>query len=441
MKIINNFNKNTVKILFLIIIIALTAGVNFASANEEEINRLNSQISEKERALDEINAEIRRLEASVTDVSNQSRSLQSTINSLEESKRRLESEISETELEIEKAELTLSKLAVEIRDKERLIGENSEALSESIRNMNSMESVSLIEKFLGYSNISDFWSDFEQTQKIQKRLHTEVDKLNDLYNELQKKEQEQYNQKERLASYQSELSTEKVSVNYTQNEKESILQQTRNKEAEYQKMLQEKIRQREAFEKELLEIESQLHYLIDPESYPDPRNGILKWPVDNVRITQNFGGSAFAKTNPHVYGRAFHPGTDFGIPVGTRIKSVAPGKILATGNTDQYPGCNSWGKWIMVEHDNGLSTLYAHLSSIQSSEGQTVETGQTIGLSGNTGYSTGPHLHLTLYASQGVKVGKFSDFKAGTGCSATGATGPFADLNAYLDPMQYLPSL
>jgi murein DD-endopeptidase MepM/ murein hydrolase activator NlpD len=95
----------------------------------------------------------------------------------------------------------------------------------------------------------------------------------------------------------------------------------------------------------------------------------------------------------------------------------------------------------VIEHDNGLTSLYAHLSSISVSNGQRVDVGETIGLSGNTGFSTGPHLHLTIYASQGVKIGRYNEFKSGTGCAATAASGPFADLDAYLDPMNYLPSL
>jgi murein DD-endopeptidase MepM/ murein hydrolase activator NlpD len=440
MRVINNK-----KILFSLLAICFAvSSFLFLSNNvfaNDEVNRLSQQISEKERELDAINAEIRRLEASVTNVANRSRTLQNTINELERSKSRITSEISETEAQIKKAELTLSKLALEIDDKEVLIDSNSEALAESVRRMNELESTSLIEKFLGYSNVADFWLDFEQTQAIQKKFHTEVENLNKLYEELQEKESEEIEQKEQLSSYKSELASEQVAVQYTQQEQETVLEQTKNQEAEYQKILAEKKRQREEFEQQLLEIESKLNFLIDVDSYPSPRNGILQWPLDSIVVTQQFGGTAFAKTNPGIYGRPFHPGTDFGVPIGSKVRSVAPGVVIGFGNTDAYPGCVAWGKWIVVEHDNGLTSLYAHLSAISVSNGQKVEAGQVIGLSGNTGFSTGPHLHFTLYASQGVKIGRYGDFKAGTGCSATAATGPFADLDAYLDPMQYLPSL
>ena len=438
------FNKNKRIIIYISVlgfIFSLFLGLSSVDANTEEVNRLSSEISEKEEELERINAEIRRLESSATNANNRSRTLSNAVASLEASKRKITSEISETELEIEKTNLTLSKLEIEIADKEVSIDSNSEALAKSVRLMNSLESISLLERFLGYDNISDFWTDFEQTQKIQKTLHTEVENLLDLYDELQKQEQDEFLQKQELASYKTELASEQVAVEYTQEEKEKVLEQTKNEEAGYQKLLDQKKVEREAFEAELLEIESKLQYLIDPESYPNARRGILDWPVDNIIITQQFGGSAFAKTNPGIYGRPFHPGTDFGVSIGTRVMSVAPGKVIGSGNTDAFPGCVAWGKWVVVEHTNGLTSLYAHLSSISVTVGQEVSSGQTIALSGNTGFSTGPHLHFTLYASQGVKIGRYGDFKSGGGCAASGASGPFADLDAYLDPMDYLPNL
>jgi murein DD-endopeptidase MepM/ murein hydrolase activator NlpD len=428
------------RFFILILILLLTSPFANVFANEE-VEKLNAQINQYESKLEQIEKEIQIQKEKLNSASNRSKTLSSTVSQLESTKRKLESDISYTQTQIARTELTLSRLEIEINEKERMIRKNSDALGESIRRMNELENTTLVEKFLGYADMSDFWNEVDQTEKIQKTLHTEVEEFLALYDELKNKELENLNQKNALASQKVTLASEKESVQYTQKEKEQLLAATKNEEATYQQILNQKMAQRDAFLDELLEIESKLQYLIDPESYPEPRHGIISWPVDNVIITQHFGGSAFAKTNPHIYGRAFHPGTDFGVPIGTKIKSVSPGIVKATGNTDAFPGCNAWGKWVLVEHNNGLSSLYAHLSSIIVSPGQSVSEGQTIALSGNTGISTGPHLHLTLYASQGVKVGRYSDFKSGSGCAATGATGPFADLDAYLDPYEYLPIL
>jgi len=83
--------------------------------------------------------------------------------------------------------------------------------------------------------------------------------------------------------------------------------------------------------------------------------------------------------------------------------------------------------------------MFAHLSQFAVTPGQKVTTGQVVGYSGNTGYSTGPHLHYTLYVTEGVEVKQFNQFKKVTGCGA--ALSPFAAVEAYLDPLDYLPKL
>ena len=80
--------------------------------------------------------------------------------------------------------------------------------------------------------------------------------------------------------------------------------------------------------------------------------------------------------------------------------------------------------------------MYAHLSIISVLPGQNVTTGQLLGYSGNTGYSTGPHLHFTVYATEGVNVVRLGDVKAKTNCGA--ARIPVAGFEAYLNPMSYL---
>jgi murein DD-endopeptidase MepM/ murein hydrolase activator NlpD len=89
----------------------------------------------------------------------------------------------------------------------------------------------------------------------------------------------------------------------------------------------------------------------------------------------------------------FHPGhngLDFGVPVGTPIKTTMDGKVISADWNNQ-----GYGNLVIVEN-GAFRTYYAHLSSIPVSVGDSVTAGATIGLSGNTGHSTGPHLHYEI---------------------------------------------
>ena len=184
--------------------------------------------------------------------------------------------------------------------------------------------------------------------------------------------------------------------------------------------------------------ESKLKFILDPSTIPTSGTAVFAWPLKNFVITQLFGGTEFATRNAAVYGgRAYHPGIDLGVPRGTAIYAPLSGTVRATGNTDLVTGCFSWGKWTLIDHANGLSTLYAHQDVVSVVAGQSVTTGDLIGYTGNTGYSTGPHLHFTVYAKEGVTVRKFNEVKAVTSCGP--ATTPISAVDAYLDPMNYLP--
>lgn len=99
------------------------------------------------------------------------------------------------------------------------------------------------------------------------------------------------------------------------------------------------------------------------------------WPV-----TQKYGESITS---------TFHTGVDYGCPEGTRILTIADG-IVEFASMDK----TGYGKCVIIKHNDEESTLYAHLSMILVYEGEFVSKGDCIGLSGNTGYSTGPHLHF-----------------------------------------------
>ncbi|MFE6041368.1 peptidoglycan DD-metalloendopeptidase family protein [Streptomyces sp. NPDC056452] len=86
----------------------------------------------------------------------------------------------------------------------------------------------------------------------------------------------------------------------------------------------------------------------------------------------------------------YHTGSDFQAASGTSVRSIGPGTVVSAGWSGAY------GNEVVIKHDDGMYSQYAHLSSLGVSAGQTVTGGQQIGLSGSTGNSTGPHLHFEV---------------------------------------------
>lgn len=119
------------------------------------------------------------------------------------------------------------------------------------------------------------------------------------------------------------------------------------------------------------------------------------WPSSPVyRISQKFG----PRINPVTLLPELHNGIDIATPLGTDVFASKSGVVDKTGELGNY------GKVVRISHDNNSYTLYAHLNSVSVSEGQNIIQGQVIAKSGNTGRSTGPHLHFEINEN-----GKFID--------------------------------
>ncbi len=86
-------------------------------------------------------------------------------------------------------------------------------------------------------------------------------------------------------------------------------------------------------------------------------------------------------------------GVDIGTPVGTRLMAAAAGEVIIAKNSGWNGG---YGKYVVIAHPNGTQTVYGHMSQVYVQYGQYVSQGESIGLSGNTGNSTGPHLHFEV---------------------------------------------
>ena len=113
----------------------------------------------------------------------------------------------------------------------------------------------------------------------------------------------------------------------------------------------------------------------------------LMWPVPSCSlITSRFG----YRVSPTAGASSYHGGLDIGAGEGATIVAAEAGQVILAGVNGGYGNC------VMINHGNGIVTLYGHMKSIAVSYGQTVTKGQTIGYVGSTGVATGPHCHFEI---------------------------------------------
>lgn len=421
--------------IFLIILISFSFFIlldlhSFA----QTIDELQSKITEREAAIKDLEAQIADTQKQIDSNQSQQKTLKGAIATLDAERKKVLAQISLTQQKIAAKELEIESLGYSIDDKNKSINDSNYGLSEIIREMYNIESEDYVEVILNNKNLSQVWDTINQIIIINQALINHVNDLKNFKQSLEKDKVTAESIRKDLVNLNVELAGRKKIAEAAQADQQKLLTQTKNQESAYQKMLAKQLADKNAFEQDLLDFESQLKYAVDPKSLPSSGSGVLHWPLDSIKITQYFGNTDFSTKNPQIYNGMGHNGVDFRASVGTPIKAALSGVIKGLGNTDTACPGASYGKWILIEHSNGLSTLYAHLSAFAVQTGDKISTGGVIGWSGNTGYTTGPHLHFTVYATQGVQIMS----RASKACSGGIYTMPIASLNAYLNPLSYL---
>ena len=335
-----------------------------------------------------------------------------------------------TQNKIDKTNLEIQNLSKNIGNKEGSIKNNLDSIALEIRNVNEFEQSDLLETMFSDDGFSAVWNDIDNIVAVRKRLREDIISLKQQKGELEDTRKVTVDAKNKLTALKSQLSDQQKIVVQNANEKSKLLTQTKNNEANYQKLLKDRIVERDAFEKELRDYEAQLQFIIDPSKLPSGR--VLSWPLGSVLITQQFGKTVDSK---RLYTSGTHNGVDFRAATGTPVMAMADGKIMGVGDTDLTCYGASFGKFVFIEYENGLSSTFGHLSLIKVKEGTKVKRGAVVGYSGNTGHSTGPHLHVSLYAAQAAKMAS----KASAACDGRTYRLPVAPINAYLDVLAYLP--
>jgi murein DD-endopeptidase MepM/ murein hydrolase activator NlpD len=404
----------------------------FIFSYAQTVKELNDKINQKNVDIAKLEEEIKQYQIELDGLGKQKNSLNVSIKQLDLTRKKLIADISVTTNKIDKTNLKIRELSLEINNKQERISNNINAISLVIRQINEFEQNDILATILSENDFTEAWNDIDNMITVSNKVRQMIIELKEIKSDLEDTRKETTDAKNELVRLKVKLADQKKIVDQNTAEKKKLLAQTKNNETNYQKLLKDRLAKKDAFEKELRDYESQLQYVLDPSKLPN--GGVLSWPLDYIYITQSFGKTEAGK---RLYANGTHNGVDFRAPIGTPVKALADGVVAGIGDTDiQCPGV-SFGRFVLIKYNNGLASTFGHLSLIKVNTGDKVSRGEIVGYSGNTGYSTGPHLHLSIYAKDAVNL-KTLPSKS---CPGRILTQPISPINAYLDPMYYLPHL
>ncbi len=424
-------------LLLLIALLTPTYGIQGALA-QETVDSLRASADALTAKIQALDKEIAEYNKKISQTQGQAKTLKQALANLELQRASLAKEIERTQVRITVAQENILETQEKIVETQSDVSRNQVALTALLRSLVAeQDSTSMFTALLSReARMSDVLDKMQQGESISKAVGERVKSLRESKEKLASTKQAYEESKQKLESLHETLADQKQLVEQTTKSKSTLLVQTKDKESQYQQLLADRQKKKGDLELEMLDVESKLKSVVDASKLPKYGKGVLKYPVDNVTITQYFGNTPFSSRNPQVYNGAGHNGIDFSAKVGTPIYSAEAGVVLGTGNTDTACSGVSYGKWVLIRHNNGLTTLYAHLSVISVTSGEVVGVRQKIGLSGNTGYSTGPHLHFTVYASDAVHVSGPTEYKSKV--CGTYMIMPLAPRAGYLNPLSYL---
>lgn len=387
---INSLQKPT-KVGFLIFIAFFIFALFYSQVKASIVDDLKKLIQDKTEEIKKLEQESAKYKENLDKTKEVKNTLKNQINSLTDEIDNLNLNVKKTQAQISETDLTIDLLEQDIATKGNELTEAKKQMGQVLRLIYEFDKTNLLSIVLSSKTFSQALNQQEYLNNLQNDITLYFEKVNNLRSGLEKSKKDQENRKVSLREFKDRLDDQKEIVSIQANKKNELLRETKNQEAEYQKILSDLNKQRKSIEAEIGKLEEDLQRAIDKSKLPVGK-GILAYPVDNIRKTQDYGMTSYAKSG--AYNGSIHNGVDFGGPIGTSIKAASEGEVVGVGDNGRY----AYGKWIAIKHTNGLVTLYGHLSLQKVKKGQAVKSGELIGYLGATGYVTGPHLHFTVYA-------------------------------------------
>lgn len=339
------------------------------AAELEEEQRKAAQIAALEQKKREQQEKLKELEKQIAEAKAKKEDVMVTKNLLDQRNQLLLEQIDDTQNQIDDA-------AAQIARYELLEQEQYELFCQQVRSEEERGSLSYLSVLFKATSMADLLNRMEFVNEVAEYNKTLIAAMKET--------------RENIKAEKTEMEAKEAQLGEQQDELQGKLDETTKLMNEYaadQKALE---RMHAAEEKAADEIDAQIARLIADSDVVPGSEGFI-WPVSTSKMISSPIGSRVA---PGGFGSTNHKGVDIcNVGYTSSVYATKSGRVLLTNSSGWGGG---YGNYVVIDHGGGLTTLYAHMSVVKVSPGDTVSQGTVIGVTGNTGASTGPHLHYEV---------------------------------------------
>lgn len=364
-----------------------------------DIEELEASIKEKQSQIDEAEKEKKKIQSNITDVKKMVKNLESEKANLEAYVTQLDADLADVEAKIAELkeliaekETEIEETEAELEEAEQIQADQYEAMKKRIKFIYEKGDTFYLDLIFSAKSYGDMLNKADYAEQMSKYDATKLQEYKDTCAYITACKEQLDAEKELLDVAKAQVEEEEENLNTLISAKEDEIYKTssdiNNKEAalkEYEEYLAEQNSTIQALEAAVAAERRQLAEESGQAISYD--GGMFKWPCPSyTRISDDYGN----RIHPTLGVEKFHNGLDMAAPSGSPILAAYDGKVVAA----DYNA--SMGNYIMINHGDGLYTIYMHASALYVSSGETVSKGQKIAGVGTTGRSTGNHLHFSV---------------------------------------------
>lgn len=390
------------KIKIIIILILLGGLIGNSSvfgqngAIDEEIQALNNQIQEQKKQIDSITERQKAYQEAISRAQKDKNSLLNQLSILENRAAKLELDIDSTNINIDKTNLEIRKIQLDIENVDLEIENEKQHIANLLRMIYKQDQVSTIEMLLLNSSLSDFLSQAKYLENTNDKIKESLGVLEVKKDQLGKSKENLEIKNKELLALKEELEKKVSSLEYEQQSKSIILEETKSSEAQYQSLLAKAKKEMQQAEAEISSLERTIRQKMSEKDKTKLESGSseLAWPIPKNVITTSFNDPDY----PYRKIIGEHAAIDVRAAQGTTLRAAGDGyvaRVKFDGNTNYA--------YIMIIHSGGLSTVYGHVSAVSVAVDDYVKRGDVIGRTGGYprtvgagAFTTGPHLHFEV---------------------------------------------